>query len=352
MDNKALLWAKPDKAGILLKRGGEIKSWKKRQFVLKDSYLFYFKVLASVEQSEPTGVIPLQGCKVGIAPCGSDTSVQHVFIITLPEDLAGLGIIKRTNYVLAARDYEDMHSWIDAIRLASLSKRKLQAKVDHAYMEVRDLEQRWAVAKERDAYRESGRGVPPLLRSEGEEDPVILQALADTLMDAYHTRELLQIRIKEAHSRSAEASSHLTILERAASMQEEMIMAREDLGYLMSDIRAEMAACSESLEWLIPARFQFYTIERQVEALEGLCESGEGVPSATEIEAILRETLKRLEDLEFQHKGDEMLPDEKMVAHLGSQLASIYTEYMSILQYATESLQASQNFSQNVVESS
>ena len=27
---------------------------------------------------------------------------------------------------------------------------------------------------------------------EGEEDPVILQALADTLMDAYHTREQLQ----------------------------------------------------------------------------------------------------------------------------------------------------------------
>lgn len=30
------------------------------------------------------------------------------------------------------------------------------------------------------------------LKSQGEEDPVILQALADALMDAYHTRELIQ----------------------------------------------------------------------------------------------------------------------------------------------------------------
>lgn len=191
MDNKALLWARPDKSGILLKRGGEIKSWKKRQFVLKDSYLFYFKVLASVEQSEPTGVIPLQGCRVGIAPPSSQVTIKHVFILTLPEQLVGLGIIKRTNYVLAAHDNDDLHSWIGTIQLASISKRKLQAKVEHAYMEVRDLEQRWAVSKERDASREAGMALAPL-KSQGEEDPVILQALADALMDAYHTRELIQ----------------------------------------------------------------------------------------------------------------------------------------------------------------
>lgn len=119
----------------------------------------------------------MQGCKVGIAPAGRDSNVQHIFIVTLPEELAGLGILKRTNYVLAARDYEDMQSWIgnfqafhlykmfciffslvhfgmiklqaqflnlflpgsDAIKLASLSKRKLQAKVDHAYMEVQRI---------------------------------------------------------------------------------------------------------------------------------------------------------------------------------------------------------------------
>ncbi|MCO5578625.1 hypothetical protein L7F22_032469 [Adiantum nelumboides] len=398
MDNKALLWAKPDKAGILLKRGGEIKTWKKRQFVLKDSYLFYFKVLASVEQSDPTGVIPLQGCKVGIAYVQPNSSVQNIFVITLPEELAGLGILKRTNYVLAAQDFEDMQSWIDAMRLASLSKRKLQAKVDHAYMEVRDLEKRWAVAKERDAYREAGRGAPPL-QSQGGEDPILLQALADMLMEAYHMRDLLQTtehtavavtsfahvastttalpsrnvpianvptiisggvslpshnvmdsqRFKEAHVRSQEASTHLTVLERAASIQEEKVMAREDMGYAMSDIQAEMAACSQSLEWLIPARFQYYSIERQVEALEGLHEGGEGVPSANEIEAILRETLRRLEDLEFQNRGDEALPDEGIMAELRTQMASIYAEYMAILQRASESLQSS---SRNVAASS
>ena len=64
------------------------------------------------EQSDPTGVIPLQGCKVGVLPCAADSVVQNVFIITLPEGLAGVGIIKRTNYALAADVYEEMHAWI------------------------------------------------------------------------------------------------------------------------------------------------------------------------------------------------------------------------------------------------
>lgn len=340
MDNRALLWAKPDKAGILLKRGGERKPWKKRQFLLKDSYLFYFKVLASVEQSAPMGVIPLQGCKVGITPAGLDPNAHCIFIVTLPEELARLGILKHTSYVLAAIDYEDMQPWIDAIKLASLSKRKLQAKVDHASMEVRDLERRWAAAKERDSYREAGRDAPPVQFQRGE-DPVILQALADTLMEAYNIRKLLQNRIKEAHTRSLEASSHLTVLERAASMKEELIMAQKDMRRLMSEIQSEMAACSESLEWLIPARFQYYNVERQVEALEGLCEDGEGIPLATDLEAILRETLNKLDNLEFQNRGDEELPYEKEIAELGAQLASIYEEYMAIVQHASESLQAS-----------
>ena len=72
----------------------------------------FILVVPLQEQSEPTGVIPLQGCKVGVFPCGADAAVQNVFVITLPEGLAGVGIIKRTNYALAASFYEEMHSWI------------------------------------------------------------------------------------------------------------------------------------------------------------------------------------------------------------------------------------------------
>ncbi|KAH7443216.1 hypothetical protein KP509_02G026200 [Ceratopteris richardii] len=298
MQNKVLLWAKPEKAGVLLKRAGNAKSWRKRQFILKDSYLFYFKVKASVDQSEPTGLIPLRGCKIGNTSAVSDSSIEHIFIITLPEALASLGILKHTNYVLAAEDYEDMQSWIDAIKLASVSKRKLQAKVEHAYMEVRDLEKRWAVAKLRDAYRSAGKKAPPLTWQTTDE-PVILQALADMLMEAYHMRELLQNRVKDAFMRLQEASAYLEVLERAASVREESVMARKDMQHVMSKIHTEMAACSQSLEWLVPARFEYYHIEKQVEALEGSCENGEGVPSSIELESILQETLKRLEELEI-----------------------------------------------------
>jgi hypothetical protein len=37
------LWAHPDKSGILMKRGGDIQTWKRRYFVVKDTFLFYFK---------------------------------------------------------------------------------------------------------------------------------------------------------------------------------------------------------------------------------------------------------------------------------------------------------------------
>ncbi|KAH7443215.1 hypothetical protein KP509_02G026200 [Ceratopteris richardii] len=320
MQNKVLLWAKPEKAGVLLKRAGNAKSWRKRQFILKDSYLFYFKVKASVDQSEPTGLIPLRGCKIGNTSAVSDSSIEHIFIITLPEALASLGILKHTNYVLAAEDYEDMQSWIDAIKLASVSKRKLQAKVEHAYMEK----------------------APPLTWQTTDE-PVILQALADMLMEAYHMRELLQNRVKDAFMRLQEASAYLEVLERAASVREESVMARKDMQHVMSKIHTEMAACSQSLEWLVPARFEYYHIEKQVEALEGSCENGEGVPSSIELESILQETLKRLEELEFQVTGDEVLPNEEMIVKLGTQIANIYAEYMTIVQQASESLQASQS---------
>jgi hypothetical protein len=36
------MWSEPDLVGWLEKRGGKFTSWKKRFFVLQQSYLFYF----------------------------------------------------------------------------------------------------------------------------------------------------------------------------------------------------------------------------------------------------------------------------------------------------------------------
>merc|ERR1711871_275872 len=79
-----------DKEGWLLKThsiSGKYKGWRKRWFVLKDDYLFYFE---NRNSTEPKGVVGVEGCLVkeetdagveftfSIAPKASDNSKSHV----------------------------------------------------------------------------------------------------------------------------------------------------------------------------------------------------------------------------------------------------------------------------------
>ncbi|EFJ19572.1 hypothetical protein SELMODRAFT_418943 [Selaginella moellendorffii] len=232
MENKSLLWAHPEKSGQLLKRGSDIKSWKKRQFALKDTFLFYFKILPTVEQSEPTGVIPLQGCKVEAIPAGVHGIKKYSFIINLPDKYILTKAVKRALYILSAHDEPDRQSWIDAIRCASVSKQIIRAKLEHSRLEVHDLELRWKVASALDA----GKKMPFELQ-----ESVVMQALADELMEFIFPdqMELLNCRHQEA-------------LMREGSMQ------------MMHKIRSDESECNGILEYLVAARISLRTLQKQV----------------------------------------------------------------------------------------
>ncbi|KAJ5071318.1 rho/rac/cdc gtpase-activating protein [Anaeramoeba ignava] len=80
----------PTKEGFLTKQGGRVKNWKKRYFVLKDGYLFYFK---SKNDFKPCGEISLEG----INRPDADVSNGHYV------------------YNIAALSELQKHGWITAI---------------------------------------------------------------------------------------------------------------------------------------------------------------------------------------------------------------------------------------------
>jgi PH domain len=86
------------KTGTLIKLGGKSNAWQKRLFVLKASYLAYFK---TPDDMEPTGVINLKRCTLG-----NSTKRENCFAINKPG---------RT-YWLATRTVDAKQDWMLAIQ--------------------------------------------------------------------------------------------------------------------------------------------------------------------------------------------------------------------------------------------
>ncbi|OAE27527.1 hypothetical protein AXG93_3857s1250 [Marchantia polymorpha subsp. ruderalis] len=178
MNNQGLLWMNPEKEGVLKKRGGKKKNWKIRQFLVKDTFLFYFKVASGGERL-PSGVVPLQGSKVDLSPQeeheteGSEVAPTFVFVIFLPDKLLTEGIVKRNTYFLGGENLTDCYLWIRAIRHASVSRRIVKGQLNHARLELPPME--------------------AMFDKTTVEDPLVLQALSDDLMILYR---LVEIAVK------------------------------------------------------------------------------------------------------------------------------------------------------------
>ncbi|CAM6124690.1 unnamed protein product [Calypogeia fissa] len=150
MEYQELLWMAPDKVGVLkrMHMGERTNSWQTRRFVVKDNFLFYFKIpseeFAAQDCEDPVAVIPLKACKVDFSPIaincyGGDMPPAVVFVIFLPDSLVKRGVIERNTYFLGCESFAECRSWMKAIKCAARSKRATKAQLQHAKMELLDL---------------------------------------------------------------------------------------------------------------------------------------------------------------------------------------------------------------------
>jgi len=92
----------PEKEGWLVKRGLNVKSWKKRWFVLKENTLLYFKN-QNYKELEPSGLIYLQSCSVVVL--GDKVDKSFAIEIFTPT----------RSYVIHASNEQEMNEWIAVI---------------------------------------------------------------------------------------------------------------------------------------------------------------------------------------------------------------------------------------------
>lgn len=116
----------PDKTGFLLKKGEVNKGFQRRYFVLRGNMLFYFE---KQHDKEPVGVIILENCHVEL--CMSDMST---FAFQIVFDGSGT-----RRYVLAAKDNDEMESWM---------RRITHAGYDYMKTMVEELEKRLETLKQ------------------------------------------------------------------------------------------------------------------------------------------------------------------------------------------------------------
>mmetsp|Transcript_5120 Transcript_5120/g.7216 ORF Transcript_5120/g.7216 Transcript_5120/m.7216 type:complete len:938 (+) Transcript_5120:3-2816(+) len=118
METEGKAWSSADKKGWLTKQGGNIKTWKKRWFILNHNCLYYFKTPSDVE---PVGIIPLENLQC----IKTETKKKHCLMIFDPSgasvksaQIKKDGSIERGNhqaFYVSAATTEELESWFKAI---------------------------------------------------------------------------------------------------------------------------------------------------------------------------------------------------------------------------------------------
>ncbi|BFI31058.1 hypothetical protein MPTK2_3g18030 [Marchantia polymorpha subsp. ruderalis] len=124
-NNQAVMWAEPDVAGFLDKRGGTFTSWKSRFFILQGSTLFYFPNPYNIQS--PLGVLPMEGS--GLEAAGIEEGGPQrkwCFRIKLG---AQFGMAKRSTYVFAAPSKQAQEEWLDNLKYAASTRADLIASL-------------------------------------------------------------------------------------------------------------------------------------------------------------------------------------------------------------------------------
>jgi len=99
--------------GILSKKGRTTKAWKDRWYVLKDKFLYHYKIAKHREgtSGEPISVEFIRGCNCEIDETESQKqSNRFCFTLTFPE-----GNVKK----LWTKAYQEREHWVESLRLAA-----------------------------------------------------------------------------------------------------------------------------------------------------------------------------------------------------------------------------------------
>uniref|UniRef100_A0AAZ3R3D7 Cytohesin 1b n=1 Tax=Oncorhynchus tshawytscha TaxID=74940 RepID=A0AAZ3R3D7_ONCTS len=114
----------PDREGWLLKRGGRVKTWKRRWFILTDNCLYYFEYTTD---KEPRGIIPLENLSIREV---DDSKKPNCFELFIPDHRdqvikackteADGRVVEgnHTFYRISAPTAEEKEEWITSIKNA------------------------------------------------------------------------------------------------------------------------------------------------------------------------------------------------------------------------------------------
>jgi len=103
--------------GFMLKQGGEIKTWKTRWFVLSKGYLSYYE---SRYDEEPIHSVNVRSCPLREEP---PEVVGRRFCFSI-ESFEPRKSIERRKFVMCCDSEEDRRSWVEQLRIYSVSARK------------------------------------------------------------------------------------------------------------------------------------------------------------------------------------------------------------------------------------
>ncbi|XP_024380183.1 uncharacterized protein [Physcomitrium patens] len=335
MENKALLWSKPEKVGWLFhqKRNLQVKEWKKLNCMIKGNYLFYTHKL---NQQEPTGMMALKGGGAERARYDPLEPTKHCFLVLTitmlpssaphPQHIPLRNVPIHASYSFAAASLAECLSWVECINEAAQSIHIPRLKLEYAHNQVEGLKARWVKSQIQD----SGKEVESDLLF-GEEDPLVLQALANDLMSLYHLMDLAKKSKDNASKQLNDALHHIAELKESTSKLEEQVDNQHKDS--IEKAKADVNKINGVLEPLLFLRQSLQNIE----VLDGGQEYGPEVRVVELSENVLEYTLKKIQMI--QKKKEDVnkrnsLPNEDEIYILSEKLNVMYQDELALLQRA------------------
>eukprot|EP00899_Mesostigma_viride_P027495 jgi/Mesvir1/7930/Mv11852-RA.1 len=313
MENRRVLWFQPDKTGFLLKRGGDVRSWKSRYFVLKESSLFYFKSRGDL--SSPCGLIPLEGAIVEPQLGALAEKHEHAFSITLPKakgsDNSADGLVptvKRDLYLLAAEDSAAFNTWIDALKSAVMSKTQLHHTLDRLREDLIRKEDQLATLSrqglEQPASPAQTEEKKRALQAAKDEGAALQDQLAKLSQKLNEQRPRLQIGQTESKPGPTDGPPGHPVPGSGGKPGDQ----------IMTRFQKQTEAVDQCVNWLLAAWKYLYALDAEVLFLSTGGKQGKG--NQASVVQTLQATLLKLDKLRDGPAGAETLVKESDLASL------------------------------------